>query len=369
MQVVFVHGVNTRDSGDGSYDRWVAGRSDRLNRLAFDQKATIRFPYWGKFGLAETTLRSIPKVKGAVQALGLSQMPDRANGAWLVAAAKRDFPGTVASLSVEAIGEATLNKTDAQRHEIEDFWMAAAAYADARPVPGWLGAVGSHNELGDRIAKEVAALRNVQSLGAGWMPSLPSFDLNAIAADTLRSVASGYLAQFLGDALMFFSRRDKSAEVRAEISRNILDAAKASIASQQPLILIGHSMGGSILHELLTDPEAVAAFETELGEPLKVDLFLGVGTQVGLFAELNQFATPPDKKPLAISVSHYWNIYDYADTLAFLSEPVVPGTIDFEVSTAAGVAKAHTAYFDNALFFSRLNKRLKEARLLIDAAA
>jgi len=115
---------------------------------------------------------------------------------------------------------------------------------------------------------------------------------------------------------------------------------------------------------MLTDPEEVDAIEEQLKQPLSVDLVLGVGTQVGLFAELNQFATPATDQPLAVCCQHYWNVYDYADTLAFVCGEILPKVVDLEVTTAGGVLKSHTAYFDNALFFRRLNARLKKAGLV-----
>jgi hypothetical protein len=365
MQVVFVHGVNNRDLGDGVYEQMTLGRKDRFNRLAFDQTASIRFPYWGKFGLAETSLLSIPTSKGETQALGTLISPGaQADSASIVAAAKRNFPAIVASLSVAALEAVSNSKSETERHAVEDFWMAAARYADARPVPSWLSSLRSDDELGQRLAGEVSASRRVESLGAGWLPKLPKFDPVAAVAGKARDIAAPYLAQFLGDAMMFFSRRNQSDQVRAEINGSILEAAKAARDSNEPLVLIGHSMGGSILHELLTDADNIDSIEHQLERPLKVDLFLGVGTQVGLFAELKQFQAPSSKGPLGVAVSHYWNIYDYADTLAFLSEPTIADVVDFEISTSAGLSTAHNAYFDNAFFFSRLNKRLKEAGLL-----
>lgn len=365
MQVVFVHGVNNRDLGDGAYQQMMSGRAERFNRLAFNQTATIRSPYWGKFGLAEKSLRSLPTSNGETQALGSTAAPTApADNTSIVAAAQADFPAIVASLSVAAL-EAVLNsKSEAERHSVEDFWMAAARYADARPVPSWLSSIRSEEELGDRLAGEVGASRRVESLGVGWLPKLPKFDPVAIAAGKARSIAAPYLAQFLGDAMMFFARRDQSNQVRGEINQAILEAAKAAGDNNERLVLIGHSMGGSILHDLLTDTNNISLLEEQLRRPLKIDLFLGVGTQVGLFAELKQFAAPKSGEPLGVAVDHYWNIYDYVDTLAFLSEPTIEGVVDFEISTSAGLSTAHNAYFDNAFFFSRINKRLREAGLL-----
>lgn len=365
MQVVFVHGVNTRDGTE--YEQTVSCRRDRFNRLAFDKGATIHFPYWGDCGLATTFLRSLPMAKGTVQALGTTtanpdSYPDE--NTLITAAAKRDFPAMVASLSVSALNEAMLNKSETDRHEIEDFWLAAARYADNRPVPSWLSSLRTPKELGDRIAAEVGALSKIQALGSGKLPKLSNFDPATIIAKKARDIASPYLAQFLGDALMFFARREQSALVRKKISKSLIAAAKSALEDNSPLVLIGHSMGGSVLHELLTDKDSISHFERELGQPLKVDLFLTVGTQVGLFAELKQFTAVHDNAPLGVPVKHYWNIFDFTDTLAFASEHTVPGVIDFEISTTAGLTKAHNAYFDNALFYSRLNSRLREVGLL-----
>ena len=365
MQVVFVHGVNNRDLGDGVYEQMMLGRADRFNRLAFEQTASIRFPYWGKFGLAEKSLLSLPTYKGETQALGISAATTAlADSASIVAAAKNDFPSIVASLSVAALEAVSNSKSETERYSVEDFWMAAARYADARPVPSWLSGLHSDEELGEKLAGEVSASRRVESLGAGWLPKLPRFDPVAAVAGKARDIAAPYLAQFLGDAMMFFARRDQSDRVRAEINGAILEAAQAAGDNNEPLVLIGHSMGGSILHELLTDSDNIGFIEQQLKRPLKIDLFLGVGTQVGLFAELKQFTAPSLSGPLGVAVDHYWNIYDYADTLAFLSEPTIAGVVDFEISTSAGLSTAHNAYFNNAFFFGRLNKRLKEAGLL-----
>ncbi|QHC37363.1 hypothetical protein [Komagataeibacter xylinus] len=244
MQVVFVHGVNNRDLGDGAYEKMTRRRADRFNRLAFDQTATIRFPYWGKFGLAEKSLLSLPTSKGQTQTLGTLVAPATlADRASIVAAAKADFPGVVASLSVAALDAVSSSESEAERHSVEDFWMAAARYADARPIPSWLSNLHSEDELGERLAGEVGASRRVESLGVGWLPKLPKLDPVAIAAGKARDIAAPYLAQFLGDAMMFFARRDQSDHVRAEINGAILAAAMVADDNNEPLVLIGHSMG------------------------------------------------------------------------------------------------------------------------------
>jgi hypothetical protein len=367
MQVVFVHGVNTRDIGDGDYQRWVDGRSDRLRRLAFGGKAEIRNPYWGEFGLSVKTLLALPSAKGKVAPLGLETKTAAAVHNEAVVVSRRDFQSAIASLSAAAIADATLNGSVSERHAVEDFWMAASAYADNDPDPDWLADIRTDEELLTHLRQIVSPEQEGRAHTvlerSGWKEFIPSFDGSAFAAERARELMAGYLAQFIGDALMFFSRRDKSIAVRRAISGDIVAAARAAKDKAQPLVLIGYSMGGGILHELLTDPTEVAQIEEELGFGLTVDLFLSVGTQIGLFAELNQFVKPSGGKLLSVPITHYWNVFDYNDTLAFLCEPLLPGVVDMEVSTAAGVIGAHGAYFDSALFFRRLRKRLIDAGL------
>jgi hypothetical protein len=361
MQVVFVHGVNNRDAADGAYAQEVAARTDRLDRLAFGGVATIRNPYWGRFGRPERTLGSVPKARGGAQTLGLE--PDSSSSVGVeFDPAGLDLREIVGTLSISALQEATKLRHESERHEVEDYWMAAADFAEMRPRPSWLGQSSSLEEISARIGAEVEVMRNLRPLGEGWKLSKSS--ANDFAAARLRNWTSGFLAQFLGDAFMFFSRREAGRSVRREIAASILDASRSAEAKCQPLVLIGHSMGGSILHDMLTDPEEIQAIEAELGRPVVVDLFLSVGTQIGLFAELGQFSSSGTDRPLPVRCANYWNVLDFADTLSFLCAPSLAGVVDLEINTAGGVLRAHNAYFDNTVFFSRLRARLMEAGLV-----
>lgn len=381
MQIVFVHGVSTRDLGDGGYQKWVEDRKDRLNRMAFGGRAQIDNPYWGKFGLGVRTLKSMPSAKGSAEPFVVAkENPEgpvaerrfRSVGGPdpLVMQARTDFTEAVASMSVAAIADATANLSAEERHRVEDFWLAAADYADSRPAPDWLAGVTSTGQLMEELARHSARSGNLEAVPrqrqhrgagrAGWQ----NLDPNAFIAGKARDVMAGYLAQFLGDALMFFSRRERSGLVREEICRSVVRAAGLAHANDEPLVLIGYSMGGGVLHEILTDPVAVERMQSELGRPLEIDLFLSVGTQIGMFAELNQFANAPKGQPLAVPAVNYWNVFDYNDTLSFLCSPVIEGAVDLEVSTGANVKDAHGAYFESALFYSRLNRRLRDAGLV-----
>lgn len=241
--------------------------------------------------------------------------------------------------------------------------MAAADFAEMRPHPAWLTGTISIDGISAWLDDEVQVVKQLRPLGGTWKTSGPISGTNDFAAARLRDWSSGFLARFLGDAFMFFSRRKAGNAVRREIAAAILDAARAAEAERQPLVLIGHSMGGSVLHDMLSDPEQVRALEAELGRPLAVKLFMTVGTQVGLFAELGQFMPSDAGHPLVVGCRHYWNVFDFADTLSFLTGPILRGVIDLEVNTAGGVLHSHNAYFDNTVFFTRLRARLLKAGL------
>jgi len=112
---------------------------------------------------------------------------------------------------------------------VEALGLFAKAAAPASPK------VTSLEDLAAKLGAEVAAIRHLHTLGGGWLPQLPTFDINDFAADRLRDWTSGLLSQFLGDALMFFSRRDSSKQVRLEIAASIVEAATAATAMRQPL--------------------------------------------------------------------------------------------------------------------------------------
>ena len=361
MQVVFVHGVNNRDAGDGEFAREVEARTDRLDRLAFGGVATIRNPYWGKFGRPTRNLESVPKKRGSTQTLGLDPNRPPGDGAAFDPAV-HDLPEIVGSLSIAVLQDAGTLSADA-RHALEDYWMAAAEFAEMRPHPAWLTPTVSLDEISAQLAKEIEVVKQLRPLGGTRTTPGPISGANDFAAARLRDWSSGFLARFLGDAFMFFSRREAGNAVRREIAAAILGAARAAEPDHQPLVLIGHSMGGSVLHDMLSDPEQVRVLEAELGRPLSVDLFMTIGTQVGLFAELGQFVPSGADHPLAVRCRHYWNVFDFADTLSFLTGPILRDVVDLEVNTAGGILHSHNAYFDNTVFFTRLRARLQEVGL------
>lgn len=368
MQVVFVHGVNTRDLGDGSYDKWVADRTERLNRQVFRGKASIVSPYWGAFGLQTAGLKTLPSPAAPVATLGLGlaskPSSSRQDSAQILSLAQRDFAALVGTLSSFDLAGASGKLSQEDRQQLEDFWFSAAEIAADQPRPQWLSDVRNDNAFLERLREEVSGVQKVKTLGLGGRAGNLVDMLSRFGADQVRSRSASHQAQFLGDAMMFFARREQSEKVRAAVIEAIAEAAKTARSTGEALVLIGYSMGGSVLHEVLTDPECLSRIEGAISRKLQIDLLLGVGTQVGLFEELKLFSAGPEGQQRTPPVVHWWNVYDYNDTLAYLLRPVFPSAEDLRVDTASNLFSAHQAYFDNSVFLHRLHARVQDANLI-----
>jgi hypothetical protein len=128
------------------------------------------------------------------------------------------------------------------------------------------------------------------------------------------------------------------------------------------LIVIGHSMGGNIMYDILSH------FLPQLHPDTNVDLFVTVGSQVALFEELKLFAASDRSIPVNPQldrvakpslVDRWLNVFDLNDVFAFTTEGVFGGTRDFHYSTGKGLLKAHSAYFILPSFHRRLAEQLR----------
>jgi hypothetical protein len=120
-------------------------------------------------------------------------------------------------------------------------------------------------------------------------------------------------------------------------------------------VVVGHSLGGVIGYDILTS----------FARDLRVDAFVTVGSQVGLFEELKLFlasdrAIPREgstKISLPPSVRHWLNVYDGNDVMSYRLSPLVDGVVEFRYATGELLA-AHGAYFGQPRFHQRLAERL-----------
>ena len=393
VQFVFVHGVSTRrdPSSPTEYDSAVSDRGRRFETVTFRGKpVTIRNPYWGDFGAHPAwKLACVPdldKKSGAVAlgnvALGNVALGtvDLAQSKTLTTAAREDFGAVVSALSVEDIDGA---QNDQGRLQREVYWAAAAQYVidlDGTSPP-WLTPNLTDAQFLKALDKEVQVILQSETGGSVALGLNPLEWVGKTIAGASRNVVSGPIAKvarekltpqiaiFIGDVFRYLKDGAGRPDIRRAVSDEIVEALKAQAAGE-PLILMGHSMGGVILYDMLSDTKAVSDIEARAGKPLKVDVLITVGSQVALFEELKVFEnsdegiTQPDKVKGPAPVERWWNVYDNIDVLSFLTAPAFEKAEDFHDNTVAGVKDAHGAYFSNQVFYKRLNKRLTDAGLI-----
>lgn len=407
MAVIFVHGVNNRQTDpdyearrlvtEGFLKRWLKGASINAKVLA---DVTPAFPYWGD--LATTfawNMQSLPA--GGQQALGPGVAPDiravvagvhdllakpgEAAQEPLVALARASFPRAVDALTEVVLQTAAA----AQAADAAGFAVGAQTYAMAfeppAPPPPWLAAVatdaqfcsqlllvlkgqvpqagpqalgGVFDKVGNAVAAGAAKLKQAtQSVAAKILDTTGDFASTKVLAWS-RAPLNATLGRFFGDIFFYLNGRKDAADPGAIPSRLLSewDQAIAASPKTEPLVIIGHSLGGVITYDLLT----------HFRSGLIVDLFVSVGSQVSHFEEMKLFRVSKEGYPGALgkkvpkpgNIKHWINVYDEVDIFSYACDRVFDGVHDYPYDTKTYVIKAHGAYFEQARFYERLRARI-----------
>lgn len=415
MPLVFVHGVNVRKQSQSDqpgqptvYEKVVARRDGFFGEIALKPIAAdparlvVRNPYWGdeaakfpwgqgalpddeyeRFGREadlDPELVLSATVMGPLYALD-DERPPEAILPWL---ARRSMAAAVDLLVMTANDpEAPLADTS----ELARLADGLGGYAEAfsNRSPDWLGNVQTDAQFVDRLITAIRDFRDDTPrtrgewesfgvLGDAWQGLRDAADrIKRAATQTARSTFRTRLraplhdrvARFLGDVFIYLKRRDKEGANEPILKIVLADldvAGKIKEDTNEPLILVGHSMGGNILYDCLTK------FRTDL----EVDLFLTVGSQLAVFEELKLFAISDDsvpkpgvpkvKKP--DKVAHWLNVFDHSDVLGFAASKVFTDVEDFEFDAGKWLLSAHGGYFDQATFYHRFGKRLRQLELV-----
>jgi hypothetical protein len=136
----------------------------------------------------------------------------------------------------------------------------------------------------------------------------------------------------------------------------ILDAIEAEIvrlaAGGEPVIALGHSLGGIMLVDLLSRPRAAG--------PLPVAKLITVGSQSPAFFKCDALDAmrPGVALPPGTPFTPWLNIFDRNDFLSFCASRCFPGAPagieDFEIRSGVSFPDAHSAYFRQAAFFAKI---------------
>lgn len=381
MQLVFVHGVNNRRDTGGQYDAGVRNRQNCFRDWSIKgEEVTFYDPYWGQFGAhPDRDLVSIPSgpdvaFGGISDDIFTDFSNDSLEGDLLLQAARKDFNAILNTLALRLIESQVVNGN--RIAELIADYAADLDELDNSGIapPAWLNDIDSDEEFLATLEAEIHGVADEKDAAMGLQDLLKDAGkwvvrgiINIVdgPAEKLIRKFTPQIARFLGDVFIYLKQDERREQIREVISLSLVEAAKKTVGKQK-LIVIGHSMGAIILYDILSDPQMVSQMNDRIGHELKIDLFLSVGTQIGLFEEMDLFGhsikgVSPGKPSCVV---HWWHVYNVMDVLSFGVNGVIDNVKQFSVNTKANIVDAHGAYFNSPVFHKRLRKRLIHSRLL-----
>ena len=382
VEIVFVHGVNTRREGKVTeYDGYVARRHAAFAQYSLGGvEHGFHDPYWGGSAAnpADGYLPGEESVSFSLATESVGGLEPLDETSTLLSAARDDFSATVTTLAIGVAEEAKSESDRSMAGDLAEYLMLYDTGDGKASRPGWLddSDMNTDRDFVNRLTLEAKPAEQVESLGLGDVLGRIGGFFNKTASLPVVKIArmiSPTLAIFLGDSFVYLHEGKSRNAIRAILRTDLIAAARKANARRVPLIVMGHSMGANILYDMLAEEKGggvsgeVAAIEAELDFPLHIDLFMSVGTQVGLFETLGLFRGEPaqgSKAPIPSRIKRWWHVYNRMDVLSFTAAPYFEGVEEFSVDTNAHVVSAHGAYFISPVFHKRLRKRLQDAGLI-----
>jgi hypothetical protein len=378
MSLVFVHGVATRRSPQ--YHATVAQRDALFKRLVVGVNETVLDPDWGSGGV---------KFKGGwVPDTGAAE--PFSFGSPVVAGQGPSAAAILASRNVEkgidlAFGALLARNAAANQPLSEEqlrVFEAAVHYLESGGDRSAFASTDTDSQFAETLRSELKPLlttTEVEPMGLGDVFSSIGNALKAVT-DPLRNASSDAVlklirkplsdqaALFLGDIFVYLRWResDKANGTYNRIFEPIIQAlAEANKAQRdgEKMVVVGHSLGAVILYDLLTDARALAEIKASSGKALRVDAWITVGAQPGVFADMGLYVRQPEQDgrlPRPECAQRWMNVYDLTDVLSFRAEPFFSGVTDYEFDNVAGALEAHSSYFLRPSFYRRLRTRLSQ---------
>lgn len=398
MPIVFVHGVNNRRE-DADYAEGVGRTEGFLReilapRLGLDPKQlSVFFPYWGGHGVKfRWGQASLPSGSDAVESLSLEALgPGSGNlEVWIGEARFQYGPGGVSfgqisrTKGFEEAVDLVWDTASAVASSVKGYgdvveaYSASLAYAKANPAPSWALQLPSltNEAFVLKLLQEIEPHRTVKPVAhetlalSDWFQSLkeavsrlgsaPTDAATALAVGLGRKSIHEKASRFLGDIFVYLSDRG-TAETPGEIIAEVLAALQKAEAAKRPgddkLIVIGHSLGGVIIYDILT----------YFRPALKFDVLASIGSQIALFEEMSLYRAskpgvppnpPEDLLPQPTGIAKWLNVFDTNDVFSFRAQGVFAGPTDYRFDTGYGLLQAHGGYFARPSFYKRLAARL-----------
>lgn len=188
----------------------------------------------------------------------------------------------------------------------------------------------------------------------------------SIALLEARKWAHEAISLFAGDVVTYIGSRtpESPGPIVQRVMDKLLALDQARAASQEPLVVLTHSMGGQIVYDL------VSWFIPRLPGPRRprIDFWCATASQVGFFEEAKLFLASdralraPAKVPFpSAHLGAWWNVWDPNDVLSFTAAPMFDGVDDGAYDGGAPLTRAHGGYLQRPSFYRRLAAKLASA--------
>ena len=414
MQLVFVHGVNVREGE--LYDREVEFRNRHFTEIFFRQlggngsEKSIHNPYWGDLG-AKISDDQPFLPRGAYEMLWrkLSNQEEKASSEHTPLQSETPLLDIARTASVADVIDVLWDLVDqspeseGEANKINETQLAQLAqralnFVHSKEGEAWLQTVRSDDELierlsnlldegshptgpakgnesiSDRWATVRAQLRSrSKSLNEQLAENVAAARLNfrqkavsttaRLINNPLRSIFHQECALLIGDAFAYFSERG-DADTPSPIAKRVLDSIEHAASEKkenEELIVVGHSMGGVILCDIVTC----------YGKHVPIDVVVTVGSQFPLFADLMMFPGVDAQRrpvPKPENVGKWINIFDPHDFLGYPASHIFSDVTDYNLPTYSIGGSAHRNYFNRRSFYFQLARRLSGLAATTDEA-
>jgi hypothetical protein len=229
---------------------------------------------------------------------------------------------------------------------------------EVSPAPEQGGEMlGAWSAIGNAVHKASNSLKKAaRDLAAGSASQVANL-ASPYAVARWRHGINAVLGRFTGDVFRYVSGRGERGALGA-IPTIIATALERATVPNEPLVVVGHSLGGVMTFDLLS------YFRPDI----KVDLFVTVGSQVSHFEEMSLFrssdpaisAESGQRAPKPRNVDRWLNVYDPVDILSYACEGVFSEVKDLRHESKTHTLHAHSAYFERDAFYARLRERIDE---------
>lgn len=374
-QLVFVHGVATRDTPE--YQAAIKNRDSLFRDLLFGNDLKIHSPMWGQFvppirhEVFETDkgVRTYSLNIGTTSGLGGGLMGGGAAAAGdpdisIGAIGKQDPVAALDAICSQIADRAANEKRPLKPEELHAFKIATNLIANDKAAAAFADDA-SPKAIADKLKEGAPATFGIGSMISDAISAVTDRVRNAASTlgfGAVRGSLSPSIGLFIGDVLVYLKEGDRREKIRDEVGKALKNAHAEAKSGKGPLVAVGHSMGGVILVDMLADPEAAG-----LPADIKIDALLTVGSQPGFFAALDTLtSSPPAGSPRRRPdcVSNWFNVFDPIDPLAFRTDIVFESATDVAFNSFTGITEAHSKYFQRAQFYARTRVRLQKAGVL-----